>query len=177
MLHIFYLIKNRRGEVLDPPVVYAATDDSGLAKEFKQTRNMELFYYKKVKCSRKEVIENLDRLRGCKLTKTTFLTKNFFGTKTVDVVVTWKEEQEIFLSSNKIYTNLISPSVINPEIFNDDVYELLESITYTRLWRVKKESTINPFEEESTYLSLKYDELSIFIKSYGWLLKKEDEKC
>ena len=177
MLHIFYLIKNRRGEVLDPPVVYAATDEPDLAKEFKQTRNMELFYYKKVKCSRKEVIENLDRLRGCKLTKTTFLTKNFFGTKTVEVVVTWKEEQEIFLSSNKIYTNLISPSVINPEIFNDDVYKMLDSITYTRLWRVKKESTINPFEEESTYLSLKYDELSIFIKSYGWLLKKEDEKC
>lgn len=176
MLHIFYLIKNRRGEVLDPPVVYAATDDSGLAKEFKQTRNMELFYYKKVKCSRKEVIENLDRLRGCKLTKTTFLTKNFFGTKTVDVVVTWKEEQEIFLSSNKIYTNLISPSIINPEIFNDNVYKFLDSITYTRLWRVKKESTINPFEEESSYLSLKYDELSIFVKSYGWLLKKEDKK-
>ena len=177
MLHIFYLIKNRRGEVLDPPVVYAATDEPDLAKEFKQTRNMELFYYKKVKCSRKEVIENLDRLRGCKLTKTTFLTKNFFGTKTVEVVVTWKEEQEIFLSSNKIYTNLISPSVINPDIFNDDVYKMLDSITYTRLWRVKKESSINPFEEESSYLSLKYDELSIFIKSYGWLLKKEDKKC
>lgn len=176
MLHIFYLIKNRRGDVLDPPVVYAATDSHELAKQFILSRNMELFYYKKVKCSRKEMIENLDRLRGCKLTKTTFITKNIFGTKTVDVVVTWKEEQEIFLSSNKIYTNLIYPSIINPEIFNDDVYNLLDSMTYTRLWRVKKESSINHFEEESSYLSLKYDELSIFIKSYGWLLKKEDKK-
>lgn len=157
---------------MDPPIIYAATDNEILAKLFMSTRNMNLFYYKKIKCNRKECVKLMDKMRGCILTETTFMTKSEFGKKAVDIVVTWEEETRVLLSSQNIYLDSLIPTLMNPDIFSEESKAVLKSIEYTKLWKVYRKQEELPFIDFSE-LALVYDELSIFIKSYGWTLKTD----
>ena len=169
-IHVFYLIQTKFGYKMDSPVIYAATDNEMLAKIFISTRNMDLFYYKKIKCNRKESVKLMDKMRGSILTETTFMTKSDYGKKAVDVVVTWEEETNVLISSQDIYLDSLVPTLMNPDIFSEDSKTILKSIEYTKLWKIYREKEDLAFTDFSE-LALVYDELSIFIKSYGWTLK------
>lgn len=176
ILHVYYLIKNKQEDLLDPPVMYAITDDQAYANEFEETRNMSLFFHKVIKCKRKEGMKNMDRLKEYILTKTPLLTKNEFGgSYSVNILCTWREETKVFLKYNELYYDLIRPNLlISPRIFSDKIQSILKRINYLKYWDVK-ESEFNEYAMTQIDLSIKIDELVLYLKSYGWMMKHGKE--
>ena len=181
-LYVFYMIRNVKKELMDTPIMYAITDDSDYAKAFERTRNMKYFYKKEIECSRKEAMKEMDRVRAPILTLATLKTQKSNISTKVSIVCTWEEEQRVLLDAPSIYFNHVSKDVINPEIFSDKVKHYLNTIDYLNTWKYR-ESKNDPdtivteefmFSSDNYIISRNIDELMIFLKSYGWMMKIDE---
>lgn len=182
-LFTYYLIKNVRNELMDPPVIYAITDNPEYAKLFEETRNMDFFYKKEITCTRKEGMRELDRMKAPMLTITGLKTsKDKIGSMTVNLVCTWEEERAIVLDAGSIYYQYVSDNLLNPDIYSEKVNKYLETIDYQKTWRYKIiKSDPSGLEEymfsrDNYLLSIDVDELMLFLKSYGWTMKTNKKK-
>lgn len=179
-LYVFYMIRNVKKELIDTPIMYAITDDSDYAKAFERTRNMKYFYKKEIECSRKEAMKEMDRARAPILTLTTLKTQKSNMITKVSLVCTWEEESRVLLDAPSIYFNHVSKNMINPNVFSDKVKMYLDDIDYLNTWRYQ-ESKNDPilteefmFSSDNYIISRNIDELMIFLKSYGWMMKIDE---
>lgn len=168
---------------MDPPVIYAITDNPEYAKLFEETRNMDFFYKKEITCTRKEGMRELDRMKAPMLTITGLKTsKDKIGSMTVNLVCTWEEERAIVLDAGSIYYQYVSDNLLNPDIYSEKVNKYLETIDYQKTWRYKIiKSDPSGLEEymfsrDNYLLSIDVDELMLFLKSYGWTMKTNKKK-
>lgn len=170
-IHTFHLVRNKSDTKIEP-TLYAVTTDKKLVKRFKESRNMKKFHYEIMEYDKLDGMKQLDSLKSYMLTEAHFVTKNIFGLETsVAVTCTWSEESDILLSSDSIYLNLVFPYVLkNPNIFNISSLYILDKVDYVKIWNIKRDNG-NMFVDDT--IPYKKDELELFIKKYGWLLKEE----
>ena len=98
----------------------------------------------------------------------------------VSLVCTWEEESRVLLDAPSIYFNHVSKNMINPDVFSDKVKMYLDDIDYLNTWRYR-ESKNDPilteefmFSSDNYIISRNIDELMIFLKSYGWMMKIDE---
>lgn len=181
----FYLVRNNIGECLDIPQLYAITDDKKLAKKFRKTRRMEVFFektFQDVDYDKKETKYKLSDLRNYKLTETKLKTKNDEN-KIVEVpiVCSWYEEiKSVVQACDILEQEYQRCTAYDFRVLKDKYLEVLTDIKYMdRFYR-----TINQLNDmlafytpyfssvEKSDYDYKVDELALFIKLFGYTLNE-----
>ena len=181
----FYLVRNNIGECLDIPQLYAITDDKKLAKKFRKTRRMEVFFektFQDVDYDKKETKYKLSDLRNYKLTETKLKTKNDEN-KIVEVpiVCSWYEEiKSVVQACDILEQEYQRCTEYDFRVLKDKYLEVLTDIKYMdRFYR-----TINQLNDmlafyapyfssvEKSDYDYKVDELALFIKLFGYTLNE-----
>lgn len=158
------------------PTLYAVTDKKKLKDSFLRERNPKLFFCKKKSLNKYEDLNVKEILRRRMLHKSFLITKDDIGKHEVKIVLTEDEELECY-TGDSIALKEISKHVDYQMMYaNDDLLKSLNTLLYFHILNTY-ENRDNPFLDcnPTPIFDVNYsvDTLGLFIKLYGYTLKKE----
>lgn len=177
-LHLFKQIGDARGSY-NAPILHAFTTDKVLAKEFKETRDMENFIHRVIEVDKYEYNQFSKNYPGKVLTRTTLNTKDEDGgLKKVSVTMTFSEEEQSVLRTDSVYEELGKHTMYDVIMLNDDILEALDYIDYFDIMKFYNSiidepynlriRTANGMADKNTI-----DELEVFMFFFGYLMNEE----
>lgn len=176
-VYLFYRVATKTMNI-DPPTLYAFTENKELADKFELTRDMKQFYLKKVKMNEEEFNKFRYDFGHCNLRLSGFTTRiKDFGKDIMFLVTTEKEEESVYLRADDILKELGKYTDMEAGYFNTEVMKALNQLNYYSLYKFYSNdenylySGINPIGVNHFDLNLTYDMLNLFFFFYGDTLK------
>lgn len=161
--YFFYLLTNSE------PELYACTDDSELAKRFREERSKKKFVEKVHKCTPEEIEKVTKNYPGIFIEVLNGKTKKrSHGSKIIDISLAVTTTEKMTISSyfdKLINVDFMTWAHIEPDRFNDDMIRALAYIDYIEWYRL--------FECMDTSIGLDDYDIDIFgafMYFYGRLL-------
>ena len=189
-LHRFYLYDKTKEENSMVPFLYAYTRSDELSREFKQTRNSNLFIYKHSKESIDVVADIEFRHPGIRLRKTCLKSRSPKDpTKTIPVpiVLTCEEELKVTAVQDDLFNIINAKSCMEDmTILSTELNYALKELGYFDIFRFLSQmqyidtelsyfyggvSRFDGLEPENSLPNIIPDEFSLFMLMYGNTLK------
>ena len=172
-VYLFYRVATKTMNI-DPPSLYAFTENKELADKFELTRDMKQFYLKKVKMSEEEFTKFRYDFGHCNLRLSGFTTRiKDFGKDIVFLVTTELEEEQTYLKADNILKELAKYTLMDGAYFNTDILKALNKLNYFALYKFYSMDEyylyngFNPTEVNHFDLGIEYDMLNLFFYFYG----------
>ena len=134
---IFYLIKENGYYGTDNYDIYAFTDDKNISKRFKATRNMKIFFVKKIKLDRQGMNDLIRHhmVSELKMYEGIFI-GNDYKIQSFELPLTLREK-ETCDSLSSLYANeyVYRYAWNDASVFKDKYYDALKTLFYVHLHR------------------------------------------
>ena len=186
-MKMYRLFLYNKEEDLDPSL-YAITNDDNLYKGFLAQRNPDLFFSDKIEITKKDwaVIEY--KLHDYLLYISNFKTKgDNHTTVNVRLIITHREENDVYIATDRIFVSMYSDMRDEVYLFNDDIKVALHNYGYFYIKDlgtsiISEEeysidniswSLMSRFAEKLHKLPYQIDKVAIFIRLVGNTLRED----
>lgn len=175
-MKVYFLYLLREGF---EPSLYAYTTKKEVKNNFLEERNKNMFYTKEVEMNKKEFFDFESTKKDYELARRGYESKSSPSliSESIHIYITSTgfEEIDVYQKSDQFIYELAIHDIPYAEILNKEVLKSLDELYY---FKIQKWVTIDnyffsgvqPFDFDS--LNLKPDMFSIFIKLYGYTMKK-----
>lgn len=183
-LWLIYQVADSTGE-FDTPVLYAVTTEKSLFKDFMNTRKTEYFRVIKkadVLESNWRTFRNTHKAYRLIRVKVETSRETKFDPKHIEVVMTEREEELVYLRQDQIYQELAKHTFPNAKLFCEELIRALDVINFFEIYwyyaddrssfyscYTKEMKDFNEYPEDM--IRVKWDMFSIFMYFFGNTMK------
>ena len=165
---VFFLLKDASYDGVKMNGIYAFTDSKELAKNFRETRSMKLFYEKKYMM---DPIEHSQLLHDKMLRELRMVD---CGTKTKDykavsfrIALTAKEENVLRAEETDFSYNLLTSKTFDPSIFTYEYRRALDTLLFTALYHYNQADDYSDDASDILSECFGIDEFACLMALYG----------
>lgn len=175
-MKVYFLYLLREGL---EPTLYAYTTKKQVKEDFLEERNEKMFYIKEVEMSKKDFFDFESTKKEYELARRGYESKSSPSLTSepthIYITSTGYEEIDTYEKSDQFIYELAIHDIPYVEILNKEVLNILNNLYYFEIqkWATVDNyffSGVKSFDFDS--LNLKPDMFSIFIKLYGYTMKK-----
>ena len=174
-LYIFKQIGDARGSYASP-ILHAFTTDKKLAKDFKETRDMDNFIHHVVEVDETEYNHFARNYSSKNLERVTLRSKNDYGELVkIPIVMTFSEEDQSVLRTDMVYEEMGKHTIYESLSFNDEIRDALSYIDYFKMMKFYNDMDVDPYNIsilKAIDMNNTIDEFEVFMFFYGYLMNE-----
>lgn len=155
--------------------MYAITTDEDLFDGFQRQRDPSLFIYKERKIKKDESSLIPPRYWLGKKELKTKDKNSVTGFDFVPMILTYGEEFELVAKSDRIHEEMIKYVSRDAIVFNDEIIKALDTLYFWQFLKIAQSSPLlSGIDVDYDFMAYEVDQLSLFIKLFGYTLRKGD---
>ena len=167
-IHLFYIKRNETGEIYDPPVLYALTDEKKTSDSFREQRKKNLFIHDTIEISRKNYSDFMSKMNKNKILTMTKLEMS--DGRKISCTLTWEEEKNVVIFHRSSYFEALKNKSINPKYFSEEAYKILDMIEYREIYDAGSLLQLGMYADLYDY-NIILDQFKLMYRLYGWTFK------